>query len=365
MAGNSLGQDLTPLASAAKEAQSILIWIHPQSTYDAVAAALAWKLTWEQAEKSVSIVCSAPMRAEYQRLTGLDTVVTEAGNRDLVMSFPYDDNIVDKVSYNVNEATSQFELIVSPKNGFQPLNPTEIHFRQAGIAADMIVLFGFHALEELGEVYEKERYQIDRAFTVAVTQSKVTPFAKFHITLQNEHFSYSEWTYFLLRQLQLGQIQEAAATNLLQGIEYATDRLVAVQNARTFETVAQLMRARARRQPDNPAFARLSSPIEEPEMPNWQPQESFPVEVLDGDELNDFPELPALDESQAVPMLPSQRAAQVNQHQPAQAQQAPKQNRGPGAPIHQLQRRGNNRSNQKQSAPNSNELAQAMGVKRV
>ena len=72
MAGNSLGHDITPLASAATGAKSVLLCIHPQSTYDAIAAALSWKLTWEQAGKSVSVVCSAPMRAEYARLQGLD-----------------------------------------------------------------------------------------------------------------------------------------------------------------------------------------------------------------------------------------------------------------------------------------------------
>lgn len=272
MAGNSFGHDLTPLASVAKDAKSVLIFIHPQATFDAVAAALAWKSTWEKAEKSVSVVCSVPMRADYNRLPGIESVVTEAGNRDLVMSFPYDENIVDKVSYNVNEETQQFELIISPKHGYLPLAQDRIQYRQSGISADVVVLFGFHAAEELGEVYQKEKYAFDSAFTLAVTQSKVPAFAKFHVTLQEEGFSYSEWTYYMLRQLQLGQFTEEAATSLLQGVEYATDRLVTISNPRTFETVAQLMRANAKRQLDNPAFASLATPIEEPAPDVWQPQ---------------------------------------------------------------------------------------------
>ena len=269
-----MGHDITPLANISPEAKSVLICIHPQSTYDAVAAALAWKLAWEQSGKSVSVVCPAPMRAEYSRLAGIDQVVTEAGNRDLVMSFPFDENIVDKVSYNVNEASGQFELIISPKNGFSSLDPAVIQYRQSGLAADMIVLFGYHAFAELGELYTKEKYVFDHAFTVAVTQSNIPKFAKFHVALQPENLSYSEWAYYILSQLQIGNLSESIATNLLQGIEYATDRLVAVANPRTFETVAQLMRAQARRQFDNPAFSYLSTPIDAVSAPQWQPAQS-------------------------------------------------------------------------------------------
>jgi hypothetical protein len=288
MAGNSLGHDITPLANASADAKSVLICIHPQSTYDAVAAALAWKLTWEQAGKAVSVICSAPMRAEYNRLAGVEQVGTEAGNRDLVMSFQYDENIVDKVSYNVNESTGQFELIVSPKNGFLPLEPAAIKYRQSGLAADIIVLFGFHALDELGDLYKNEQYTIDRAFTVAVTQSKVPSFAKYHVALQPEHLSYSEWTYYVLSQLQIGSLSPESATNLLQGIEYATDRLVAVANPRTFETVAQLMRAQAQRLLNNPAFASLATPIDAPEvsMPSWEAPEDVSAPATAGKNSN-------------------------------------------------------------------------------
>jgi hypothetical protein len=187
------------------------------------------------------------------------------------MSFPFDENIVDKVSYNVNETSGQFELIISPKNGFSSLDPAVIQYRQSGLAADMIVLFGYHAFSELGDVYEKEKYVFDRAFTVAVTQTNIPKFAKFHATLQPENLSYSEWVYYVLSQLQIGNLNESIATNLLQGIEYATDRLAAVVNPRTFETVAQLMRAQARRQLDNPAFSHLSTPIDAVSAPKWQP----------------------------------------------------------------------------------------------
>ncbi len=317
-----MGHDITPLAQAAQEAKSVVLCIHPQSTYDAVAAALTWKQVWEQAGKSVAVVCSAPMRAEYASLFGIEQVQTEVGNRDLVMSFAYDENVVDKVSYNVNEQSGQFELIISPKNGVLPLNPANISFKNAGVSADIVVLFGFHSFNELGEVYEKERYSIDHAFTVAVTQNSVSHFAKMHVALQPEHLNYSEWVYFVLSQLQIGVIDESAAHNLLQGIEYATDRLAVVDSPRTFETVAQLMRLNARRQSQNPAFDFLATPINAPAAELAAPA---PVQQWQAPQFGSVPNEERLNDSaqiqngEIVQLERQAGAAPVNTNQFAQA----------------------------------------------
>lgn len=259
---NNTGPDFTPMASVVNEAQTFLCFVHPQATYDAVAAATSFCLAARDAGKSCTVVCEEPMRVEYNYLVGIDKVKQSVGNRDLVISFAYNENQVDKVSYNINEDEQRFELIVSPKPGSQPLDPATVDFEQTGLAADAILLFGYHSFDELGEIYEKERYNINHAYTVAFTQNQVPSFAKMHLELQPENFSYSEMVYFLIRQLQLAQVNDDLATNLLSGIEYATERFSqASMPARVFETVANLMRRGGQRQPDNPAFDQLNTPI--------------------------------------------------------------------------------------------------------
>lgn len=256
------GPNFAPLAQVANEANTILCFIHPQATYDAVAAATSFCLAAKEAGKSCTVVCEEPMRVEYNYLVGIDKIKQTVGNRDLVVSFAYSEDQVDKVSYNINENTKRFELIVSPKAGAQPLDTSTVNFEQTGLAADVVLLFGFHSLDELGEIYHKEKYALDHAYTVAFTQNKVQQFAKLHLELQPDHFSYSEMVYFLIRQLQLAQINDDLATNLLSGVEYSTERFnQANMPARTFETVANLMRRGAVRQPDNPAYDQLNTPI--------------------------------------------------------------------------------------------------------
>lgn len=258
----SPNNDFSALASAYQEANNFVIFLHPQVTYDAVAAALAMRLAFKQAGKSVEVVCEEPMRVEYNHLIAIDEVDQEVGNRDLVVSFAYEEDQVETVSYNVDELNKRFELIITPKAGKSALDPSTLDFRHAGLRADVVFMFGYHALNELGEMYDRERSAIDGAFTVAVTQSKVPSFAKLHLQLQPDQLSYSELVYFLIRQLQAAEIKDDIATNLLAGIEYATDRFLQPgMNARTFDTVAELMRQGANRSANNPAFENLQTPI--------------------------------------------------------------------------------------------------------
>lgn len=262
----SNGPDFSALGQVFPEAKSIICFIHPQATYDAVAAATSLCLAAKAAGKSCEVMCEEPMRVEYNYLVGIEKITQSVGNRDLVISFDYDEEQVDKVSYNIDEQSQRFELIIAPKSGAQPLDPSTINFSRAGLSADVMFLFGFHSLNELGEIYQKEQYVFDQAYTVALTQSKIQPFAKLHLTLRPDNFSYSEMVYFMIRQLQMTEVKEDLATNLLSGLEYATERLMQPNlSARVFETVATLLRQGARRQPDNPAFEHLNTPIREVE----------------------------------------------------------------------------------------------------
>ncbi len=285
------GPQFEALASVFEQAKNIVCFIHPQATYDAVAAALSLQLAGESSGRSVEVVCEDPMRVEYSHLVGIDRVQQTVGNRDLIVSFAYTEDQVDKVSYNVDENNQRFELVISPKTGGKTLDPSTIDFRRAGMNADIVLLFGYHAFDELGEIYKKEKYTIDSAFTVVVTQSAIPSYAKMHLTLQPEQLSYSEMIYFMIRQLQIAEIQDDLATNLLSGMEYATERFLSPNiNARTFETIANLMRRGGVRHGNNPAFQYLSMPIRQDaagynstlDQPvrRPEPQGSFPLSGL-------------------------------------------------------------------------------------
>jgi len=267
--------DFSALAEVLPQANSVVIFIHPMATYDAVAAATSLSLALKSAGKQATVFCEEAMRVEHNYLVGIDEVTSEISNRDLIISFAYNENQVDKVSYNIDDQNHRFELIISPKTGFSALDPNTINYSRAGFQADAIILLGYHSFSELGELYQREKYGFDHAFSVAVTQDEISRFARLHLTLHPQTMSYSELVYFMIRQLQLSEVKDDLATNLLSGIEYATDRFALPEiPARVFESVAQLMRGGAKRQPANPAFEQLRMPIRQTSTVNNNKQQA-------------------------------------------------------------------------------------------
>lgn len=327
---NSLNLDLSALANVLPSAHNVICFLHPQTTYDAVAAALALKLALAVSGKDCQVICEEPMRVEYNALVDIDQVTARAGNRDLVLSFAYNENQVDKVSYNVDETQQRFELVISPKSGHPALDPSTVQFHHAGMAADVIFLFGYHAMDELGVYYQQEKNIIDSAYTVAITQAKVPAFAKLHLQLQPDQLSYAELIYFLARQFNLGEIKDDIASNLLSGIEYATDRFQQPTILpRTFETCAYLMRQGAHRVPENPAFLHLSTPIRGVAKANGAPSnhtimDSVPTSGSFRPQLNNIPSLNNLssmnnDEVMDAETVPTSPAQNVSPSEFAQA----------------------------------------------
>lgn len=188
-----------------------------------------------------------PQKQESYVFSELLEAQSELGQENLVISFPYTPDKVDKVSYHISEDTQQFFLTVKPKTGVSPLDTQDVNFKYTGASADAVILFGFSELEQLEQLY----FGYEDLFTTVPL---------FVITNQTVHFgthqantaetsSFSECIAQLL--LQAGYtLTVEVATPLLYGIEAATQRFTSAQvSADTFEVAAQLLRSGAQRAP--------------------------------------------------------------------------------------------------------------------
>ena len=236
--------------------------------FDTVASALGFSLALQAKGIDVQVASLADMRVEFSRLVGVDQVRNKIGNRNLVVSFDYTEDQVEKVSYNISEDGKRFNLIISPKSGTKPLEPETVRFEYAGADAELIGLFGINNFEELGSFYDGERLLFDTAMTVDFTLFPVQPFIKCHMDA-SEMSSLSELMAHVCDKLEL-QLNEDSASNLLAGIDVATGEFRSpLTTADTFETVAMLLRLGAVRQP----------PVQQPQMSPQQmpftPQYSY------------------------------------------------------------------------------------------
>ncbi|KKU03065.1 MAG: hypothetical protein UX99_C0013G0022 [Candidatus Amesbacteria bacterium GW2011_GWB1_47_26] len=196
-------------------ARSVAILLPQNPGYDAVAAALALKLSLDQFGKPASVTCADPMTVEFHRLVGADTVISNFGSRNLVITFPGQTEIVDKVSYHLDDR-GELNLVITPKPNTPGLDHRKLNFISGGAQADLIILV---AGAEVPEVFA-----------------------------QTKHFSLagSEEVTRLLETLKL-PISNDAASNLLAGLEKSTSNFTANVTADTFEIAAVLMRQGARR----------------------------------------------------------------------------------------------------------------------
>jgi hypothetical protein len=114
------------LKSLLDSARSVALLLPPTPSFDVVAASLGLKLSLEQAGKVVTLASLEPLTVEFNRLVGVNTVTQTFGKRDLVISFPGQTDLVDKVSYNVDHG--ELQLVVTPKAGTPGLDPSKLRF---------------------------------------------------------------------------------------------------------------------------------------------------------------------------------------------------------------------------------------------
>jgi hypothetical protein len=186
------------------------------------------------------------MRVEFSYLVGVDEVREKLGNKSLMISFDYDENAVEKVSYSMSEDGKKFQLLVSPKTGGRPLDPSTVQYSGSGAEADLLFLFGATSFEDLGVLYEADKYFFESVLSVSLNAFQGQQFTRVALDSSGQT-CLAEGVGVLLGAMGMPPADDIA-TNILSSIEQATNRFQSFgMNPETFEMVAQLMRNGARR----------------------------------------------------------------------------------------------------------------------
>lgn len=238
-------------------AQSFLIILRSNPSFDQAATALSLATLLQDAKKSCHLACEQNLPDSLKVLSGSTLVTQSVGNQSLDVIFDYDENAVENVSYNIDQANKKFHLVIKPKRGHRGLDPTTIEYAQIGIDADVIFLIGVSSFDQMKAFYSQDELAFTRAHTIAVNR-QVTSFAQTNIDTSG-YTSNSEWLITLIGLWKL-TITSDVATNILAGIESATDSFRhASVTADTFQIIAELMRSGAKRLQLTPAQASSNS----------------------------------------------------------------------------------------------------------
>jgi nanoRNase/pAp phosphatase (c-di-AMP/oligoRNAs hydrolase) len=245
---------LAEIGNVIAQSRSVAVLLRSNPSVDQLLAAMALADTLMSSGKSVEIACADFNKKAFSdvldSLSSVQDIDFEAikdtlGNRNLTISFPYQEEAVENVSYHISDDGEKFYLTVKPQPGATPLQADAVSFDYSGFDADLILTVGVHDWQQLDYLYTSHEQSFKNATIVSVHsfETELTTF-----NLDTSHFgSMCEGVVWLLEGLQL-KASPKAATVLLKGIELATDSFKSLSTtADTFESVAKLMRSGAGR----------------------------------------------------------------------------------------------------------------------
>lgn len=227
-------------------------------TVDEMGAALALFLALNKDKNNTYIASATPPIVELSSLVGIDRVKTTLGAEgDLIVSFPYKEGEIEKVSYTLEEGY----LNIVVKAGLRGLqfSESDVSYKRGKTLPSLLFVIGTPRLSDLGNLYDVEG--LKDAVVVNIDNKRENQGFGDVVLVSNEFSSVSEQVATILQSLNL-EIDIDVAQNLLSGILVATNNF---QNPSTtptaFEVSAFLMKKGAVRtaplqvqQPADPFF---------------------------------------------------------------------------------------------------------------
>lgn len=251
-------------------ASSVLIILPTKPYFDQVAAGLSLYLSLHD-KKTVSISCPSPMMVGFNRLIGVNKIVSELGNKNLTIKFAgYDATNIEKVSYDIENG--EFRLTVVPKVGFGAPQKEQLDLSYAGLSADLVILVG-GANDTHFPILNSPDFTVSK---IAHIGTRVLTTNREVMSLSKPGSSTSEIIAELIKSSEL-PIDPDIATNLIMGIEEGSSHFESVEvRPETFEMFAFLLRNGGKRQPKTRLSPMNFPPGSIPGMPLRMPKMAIP-----------------------------------------------------------------------------------------
>ncbi len=259
-----------------KSAKSIIIILPPDPGKDLVTAGISLHLALKQSGKISQIGCGSEVEVDDET-NGIKNIPDSIGSRNLIISFDYREEDLDKVDYDVRD-DGKFYLLVKPKTGAPVPDIGGVKYSYSGAQADLVITLGINSLEELGKIYADEKNFLDNA-TILNLNNTLRP-AAFTGNLYHKNMgSFSELVIGLLKELKL-KLNTSVSQNLLTNIYESSNNLSTGNlTADTFEAIAFLMRSGAhlpKTKVQTPRFSQAPF-FEVPDVPSAPTEENIPL----------------------------------------------------------------------------------------
>lgn len=143
-----ISQTSSQIQELINSSEQILLATRQGANLDGLASLLALSSFLKSKGKKVSLVAEGFNPNYYQYLPNIGEVQAKLPPQNLVVSIDLNNSPVEKINYETKEG--RLELIITPQKG--TLDPSQVHFTQTGLRADLLMAVDSQNLESLGEI---------------------------------------------------------------------------------------------------------------------------------------------------------------------------------------------------------------------
>lgn len=284
---------LARIQEIATKCRSAVIVVPTSPSIDAIASSTSLYLALSKMGKTVSITCSQKVQSDLVASDKIQNVIG-AGGDSLMISFPYSDGSIDKVDYNIQGQS--FNLIVTPRPGFQKLNPNQVNFSYIGGLIDVIFVIDAPTLNSLGTIYTDNQNQFNGKDIINIDRHLTNAYFGTVNYVNKTTSSISELVLSIIQTLGI-EIDRDIATNLYAGAAASTNNFTSYStNADTFEHIAVLLRSGAVKKTFKKPIPVATQPSIRPQvinsMPGHSPEapKSNPIESVEKETITEKPQ---------------------------------------------------------------------------
>ncbi|MDQ5900557.1 MAG: bifunctional oligoribonuclease and phosphatase NrnA [Patescibacteria group bacterium] len=249
---------------------TVSIAVSANPTVDQMAAALSLYLTLNSLNKKASVLSPTEAIVELSSLVGIDKVkgATEGSTGDLVVSFPYREGEIEKVSYTIDGGF--LNIVVKAGETGLTFSETDVEFKRGADKSDLVFAIGTQTMQDLNVLLSEEALK-DVTIVNIDNSDKNEGFGQ--IVLVSPKFSsLSEQVADLLLNLEM-DIDIDAAQNLLAGITSATSNFQSPATSYLAFEIAAILMKRGAVRVQSASLPRREERRDQPHQQQQQPRE--------------------------------------------------------------------------------------------
>lgn len=243
---NPQQNSISRIAEIIGKGQAGVILVPATSSPDAVASATGLYLGLIKLGKNVSLAAANPIQSELTGADKFQSNIAASGN-SLMISFPYNEGAIDKVDYNIQG--NSFNLVVTPRQGMDKLDPAQVKYSYTGGNIDFIIVIDAPNLNSLGSIYTDNPNHFQGKDIINIDRHLTNGFFGSVNFVDKSSSSTVELIFTIMQRLNV-EFDKDIATNLYAGLIAATNNFSSYTvNANTFDMASTLLKFGAIKKP--------------------------------------------------------------------------------------------------------------------